>query len=322
MFDDNHMIVRNNYIKHLKYIPNFFKGEITTEPIVKGMYRPLLMASFSFDYFFSGLKPYGYHIINILIHFLNAYVLYLLIKLLLVNISFSLRLGLTLIFCVHPINTETVLYISSRSDALCSLFMALGFYSYLRFKTEKMINLYVLSIILHICALLTKEVGVVFLGLICAYEYVYSKNLLKDFKRIILTILPFMIVTILYFILRRFLFGAMLDPQNLSALERSFWENTLTQASVSFYYIYLFFYPLKICIDHSFSMISGFSNVFGSGSFIAIFLHGLYDFLIFAEPVIGFACSFLIIPLVIIIYLVLFKKINQAIKDDIEKNRI
>ncbi|MBU1366402.1 MAG: hypothetical protein KJ711_01135, partial [Candidatus Omnitrophica bacterium] len=72
------MIVENVFIKSAKYFSEFFKGFVTSYPIPKGMCRPLLMLTFGFNYLQGGLSPVGYHIVNILFHFLNACLLYFL----------------------------------------------------------------------------------------------------------------------------------------------------------------------------------------------------------------------------------------------------
>ena len=95
IFDDRHTIVENNYIKHRETLPNLFTNKITSLPITKGMWRPLLMLSFAFNYFISGLSPHSYHLINILLHFLNAVMLYLLLETFLKELSLCRRLGLT-----------------------------------------------------------------------------------------------------------------------------------------------------------------------------------------------------------------------------------
>ena len=292
IFDDQHMIVDNNYIKNLRHIPLFFKGKVTSYPIVEGMYRPLLMLSFVFNYFTSGLKPHGYHLINILIHFLNAVFLYLLLRLFLEELSFPLRLGITLIFCLHPVNTEAVTYISSRSDILCSFFILASLYAYIRSQNLQRKSLYILSLGMHILALLTKEVGLVVVGLVCAYEYIYTKYPFKAGRRIVLNILPFVLITIGYLFLRRYLFGAILASSIAPMLPRPLSSNILTQAAVSFYYLYLFFFPFWLCIDHNFLVITAFTDPLGLISSILIFV--LVASCLFLRkrivPIISFAC--------------------------------
>ncbi len=80
-FDDQHMITGNLLIKNIKYIPAFFKGAVTSYPVLQRMCRPLLMLSFTFNYPSCGLSPVGYHIVNIILHFLNAALIYSLLKL-------------------------------------------------------------------------------------------------------------------------------------------------------------------------------------------------------------------------------------------------
>ena len=158
IFDDNHMIVNNAFIKNAKYFGLFFKGYVTSYPIPKGMCRPLLMLTFAFNYATSKLNPIGYHIINLLFHFLNAVLLYTLLKMLKKDAPFGLLLIITLLFVVHPINTEAVTYISSRSDLMATFFILSGFILYLRER-------YILTLLMYMFALLTKETGLC-LGLI------------------------------------------------------------------------------------------------------------------------------------------------------------
>ena len=134
IFDDAHSIITNLYIKDIRHIPMFFKGYYTSDPEIPiGMFRPLLLLTFSFNYLFSGIQPLGYHIINTLIHFLNGILFYYLLRLLFSGhtnpqkgnstqgFPFTLSVFISLLFLAHPLNSETVTYISSRSDCPSSV---------------------------------------------------------------------------------------------------------------------------------------------------------------------------------------------------------
>lgn len=261
IFDDRHMIVDNNFIKHLSTLPQVFQAKISSAPVGWGMYRPVLMLTFAFNYFFGGLTVSGYHLINILIHFFNAWVLYLFLKLFLKELGFFLRLGLTLIFCVHPVNTEAVAYISSRSTILCAFFILASFYAYVRWHLNKNKYLYIGSLLLYILALLTKETGLVLAGLIAAYEFVY----VKDFKKSIYRLLPFILVSVGYLILIKSLFGGVfgLFSKHPAPAVRPIFSNILIQSAVSLFYLYLFFYPSGLSVDHNSIFIDSFSNAAG-----------------------------------------------------------
>ena len=137
VFDDGHMVVSNILIRSVKYIPHFFKGEVTSYlPQPKGMFRPLLMLTFMLNYFISGLSPWSYHLLNILLHLANVYLFFLLFCLLFPEADRRLLVAFAFLFGVHPVNTEAVAYISSRSDLLASFFLLLAWVKYIRKKNR------------------------------------------------------------------------------------------------------------------------------------------------------------------------------------------
>jgi len=275
IFDDRHTITENKYIKHLETIPKLFTDKVTSLPITKGMWRPLLMLSFASNYFISGLSPHGYHLINILLHFLNAVLLYLLLETFLKELSFGRRLGLTLIFCLHPINTEAVTYISSRSVTMCAFFILSGFYCYVRWRHDRRTRFFLLSLASYIFALMTKEIALILPMLIITYEFIYNKNFWEERKEIILGFLPFLLITLGYIFMIKLIFDEVfgLFAKAKSALAtRSYSSNILTQGAVSFFYLYLFFYPFNLCVDHNFPIISSLKNPLGAIPLVLIII--------------------------------------------------
>ena len=275
IFDDRHTITENKYIKHLETIPKLFTDKVTSLPIAKGMWRPLLMLSFAFNYFISGLSPHSYHLINILLHFLNAVLLYLLLEKFLKELSLCRRLGLTLIFCLHPINTEAVTYISSRSVTMCAFFILSGFYCYVRWRHDRRTRFFLLSLASYILALMTKEIALILPMLIITYEFIYNKNFWKERREIFLGFLPFLLITFGYIFMIKLIFNEVfgLFAKAKSALAtRSYSSNILTQGAVSFFYLYLFFYPFNLCVDHNFPIISSLKNPLGAIPLVLIII--------------------------------------------------
>ncbi len=93
--------------------------------------RPMLYFSFWLNHMILGDKPLGYHLVNILIHALNS-TLVLVITYRLLNFSGvsatpairKLLAGFAAaLFLLHPIQTESVSYIASRSETLCAFFI-------------------------------------------------------------------------------------------------------------------------------------------------------------------------------------------------------
>ncbi|MEW6008550.1 MAG: tetratricopeptide repeat protein [Candidatus Omnitrophota bacterium] len=249
VFDDIHMILRNSYIKELKnlHLP-FIRGRVTNVPLEKGMYRPLLMASFAFNYLFGRLNPIGYHIINMMFHFLNASLLFLLFKQLLKKGSFWPAFIASLLFLLHPVNSEAVIYISCRSTLMASFFLLLGLLSYAKWEGQKFDKKYYLSLISFACGLFTKEVMIIFPLMLMSYDFLFRKDSKRTFTAFIKSHFLFLFIAISYLLLRHNLIGAF---TNLS-LKRSIYENFLTNLHAGVYYFKLFFYPVNLCIGRYF----------------------------------------------------------------------
>jgi tetratricopeptide (TPR) repeat protein len=116
LYDDLHTVVGNRHIRDLRALSTVLRYEPA---------RPLLGLAWALNYAVAGLEPWPYHAVNILLHGLNA------------ALATSLFLWLArraraprepaifaaALFAVTPMAAETIAYVSSRSTALCALFM-------------------------------------------------------------------------------------------------------------------------------------------------------------------------------------------------------
>jgi hypothetical protein len=121
-FDDIPAITDNATIKQVS-AENIFK-------IISGA-RPVVYLSIMLNYQLSGLNVIGWHIFNIGTHIANSFLVYLFILRTLTVPALKTRyaeqakwmaLFGALLFAVHPIQTETVTYIISRSELLATFF--------------------------------------------------------------------------------------------------------------------------------------------------------------------------------------------------------
>ncbi|HSE86917.1 MAG TPA: tetratricopeptide repeat protein [Candidatus Binatia bacterium] len=99
-----------------------------------GHYQPLSWLSFALDYSFWGLKPIGFHLTNIILHGINALLVYLVaLRLFVLTLPRTLtesRLGViacscftVLLFSVHPLRVESVAWATQRRDLLSAAFL-------------------------------------------------------------------------------------------------------------------------------------------------------------------------------------------------------
>ena len=133
-----------------------------------GQVRPALMFTYWVNTRISTVDTSSYHLFNILIHALSGIFVFLVIRRLLewAAIDKSRRLPLAafgaLLFLLHPLQTESVAYISGRSDALCGLFGCASFAAFLcRPSSAITWARALLVLLLFAAAVLSKEQAVV-----------------------------------------------------------------------------------------------------------------------------------------------------------------
>ena len=130
-YDDIHSIVDNPHIRQLGNIPSFFVDPtLFSAQEENAMFRPLLLTTFAVNYAISGYEVWSYHLVGILLH-AGCVLLVWGIGRQLLKEDLAAGLG-ALIFGLHPINSEAINYISSRSEVLAGFFILLGFWGFLR----------------------------------------------------------------------------------------------------------------------------------------------------------------------------------------------
>ncbi|MDA8084223.1 MAG: tetratricopeptide repeat protein [Nitrospiraceae bacterium] len=176
LFDDFEYIVGNPLIHDLSFFSNI------TDP------RHIGYLSFALNYALDGEDPYGYHLLNVIIHIVNAFQVFLLTGLLLKLLHFEderahLRQLAAffsgLLFLVHPVETQAVSYITQRFTSLTSLFYLGSILSYLavraRIEEGKLATreylIYALGVLSCVLAMKTKEIAFTAPFMIAFLEY-------------------------------------------------------------------------------------------------------------------------------------------------------
>lgn len=124
-----------------------------------GQWMPLTWLSWAIDYTLWGLEPAAFHRENVLLHALNAGLLYLIARRLLRSTPGALFAAL--LWAVHPMRVESVAWINERRDVLSGLFFLLSVLLYLRYVQTKASKLAsYLSIFCFALAVLSKSLAV------------------------------------------------------------------------------------------------------------------------------------------------------------------
>jgi len=120
--DDVRLVESNPAIASLAHLPKLF-----VEPYWNvagenyGLYRPLTMASFAINRAFLGAGPFGFHLVNVLLHAAVAALAWLALKRAGTHYGTALFGGC--LFAVLPIHTEVIANIAGRAELLAALFV-------------------------------------------------------------------------------------------------------------------------------------------------------------------------------------------------------
>jgi tetratricopeptide (TPR) repeat protein len=169
VFDDDIAVVRNSHIRSLSSVPEIFAStEWAGGGLQNRLYRPLTVTTYALNYRLSGLSPWSYHLVNVVLHgMVSVLVFGLALRWRLSTITAALA---ALIFAVHPIHTEAVASIVGRRDLLAALFMLTMILAHSRASRRGGFELLV-PILAYVCAMLSKEVGAVGIGLVLLHDY-------------------------------------------------------------------------------------------------------------------------------------------------------
>ena len=136
LFDDTGAVLHNPTIRRLDSLAIFLPpadGSTTTG-------RPVVNASFAFNYAVSGENVWSYHALNLAIHAAAALALFGLVRRTLASLSLNLSsfnraaaaLAAAALWALHPLQTESVTCIAQRTESLCGLFYLLTLYAFAR----------------------------------------------------------------------------------------------------------------------------------------------------------------------------------------------
>ncbi|MFA5177153.1 MAG: tetratricopeptide repeat protein [Candidatus Omnitrophota bacterium] len=272
IWDDEALIVRNPSIRSWQNLPSAFTSDLYSGiDFGSNFYRPLQAATNIWDYHFWQLNPFGYHLTNIILQILAAFLVFLLGCAILKQVS--LALGTALLFSVSPLHTEAVTYISGRADMLMGIFLLSALLLFIR-------GYRFLAWLAFIPALLSKELAVVFPLVILAYLFYYRREELKNPANFIKLLLPFLIIDLIYVLSRiSFLNFPRTYPPALTKIPLFLRVTALPE--VIFTYLRLLFLPLDLHMSWTVSRPASFWDFSLSWFWLALIcvacIYGLRD---------------------------------------------
>lgn len=198
MWDDPQMILSNRHI--MAWTWENLKHTFTHDVFNQGIpyYRPFQTLLNMADFSLYGIRPWGYHLTNLLIHLLNAMFLFLVLGEL--RFSRDSAFWVAAAFSVHPIIVQELMVVAGRAELLSSFFVLLGVWGWLTGKRSG----WVLSLFCFPLAILSKESGAA-LPFVLAVVTAANASLKSRWK----LLLPHFGLLALYLFLRHHFVGEM-----------------------------------------------------------------------------------------------------------------
>ena len=280
IFDDIQNIMENPLIRDLKLAA----GSVLAS-------RGVAFLTFALNYRFGGLDPVGFHLVNIALHIGSSWLVFLIMRRILRE-SFWLPLIGGLIFLAHPLQTQAVNYIVQRMAGMCAFFMLAAVYFYMRSRSpHSPITAFTNSrspvtgpcfyaaLICCALALWTKQNAVVLPFLLLLVDRFFIDPSPRRWKRRLLYVAPFFLLTLISGVKEMRVHDVVLKeaklaqywskanetsanlkvaeakqvslvkpPENLQAIY------LVTEFSVLWLYIRLFFFPVGQVFDYGYPL--------------------------------------------------------------------
>jgi protein O-mannosyl-transferase len=171
LYDDTSQIAQNPTIRSWSYLPQYFTQHIWGySNVLTNLYRPIFLINLRICHALFGLNPLGWHAFALFVHLVNICLVFIVARKIFGKTNDWTALTAAAIFAIHPIQLETVAWVSGMTDSLMAVPLLLGFWSYLQWRDSGRAQWIALCAFCFLIALLTKESGAVLLLLIFAYE--------------------------------------------------------------------------------------------------------------------------------------------------------
>ncbi|WP_291321523.1 tetratricopeptide repeat protein, partial [Desulfonatronospira sp.] len=281
VFDDVHAIEENQKIRD----PGNF---LTLDSLTAQ--RPLVDLTFALNYHFGELEVYGYHLLNLIIHVVSAFLVYFLALLIFRRLDSSdgsLNSGLyrtiipaafvSLIFALHPVQTQAVTYIIQRYTSMAAMFYLAAVLCYIlgrQFMLSpvmvrpwipfRSLVLFILCFVFGLASFLSKQIALSLPLAILLVEYTLFDRTWAGWKKKMAYMAP---LGALFFLFALYSAGVLqgeismgrlleeTDERTRETLEVSRLQYLLTQFQVVTIYLGLLIWPVNLSLDYMYPFV-------------------------------------------------------------------
>jgi protein O-mannosyl-transferase len=220
-------------------------------------FRPVTFSTFALDWKIGNGRPFGFHVVNLVLHAAVTLLLYLLLQTALQSLQHgkAVAFAAALLFAVHPIHTEAVASIVGRAELLAAGFLIAAWLLHLHDRE-------IAALVCFVLALLSKESAVVFLPLTLIGDY--ARGQWKPTFRY----LRIAGITLLYLGVLWKVEGGRFGPADISVLDNPLASipavpRIFNALHVAWKYVGLQVYPATLSCDYSYNQIPVYDLRYG-----------------------------------------------------------
>jgi hypothetical protein len=256
VFDDYTDIIDNPAIRRLWPLGDLLL--VRSGGVARLHTRPAVIVSFALDYAAGGLNRQPYHGTNLMIHLCAGLALFGVVRraLLLPRLrdrfgraSTSLALTAALLWAIHPLQTESVTYITQRYESMMGLFYLVAVYGVIRCgDSARPYRWGAVTVAATLLALASKEVAVSLPIVILLFDRVLLAGSLAEVRRRRWGMYAALLAVWTLFAAVQLAAGPR--PWAGYALHVSWWEYARSQPGVVLHYLRLVFWPHRLVLDY------------------------------------------------------------------------
>lgn len=158
-------------------------------------YHPLTVASLWLNSALFGQNSTGFIVVNTLIHLFNTFLVFRFSQQLTKN-NILVSFLVALFWGIHPMHTESVIWVSERKDVLYTMFFFLACIQYVKYLEKNERKTLIICFIFFVLSCLSKAMAVVLPLVLLLIDYWFDKGFLT--VKNITTKIPFFIVALLF----------------------------------------------------------------------------------------------------------------------------
>jgi len=255
IFDDFFTILNNPSIRHVWPL---FDVTATTSPALWG--RPLAALSLKLNYAWGGYSVVGYHVFNLSVHFLNALLAFGIVRRTLVNLPCAnadrkeptgLAYAVAALWMLHPLATESVTYVTQRTELLMGLFLLSTLYCFIRGTESPHRTIWFgLAVIAGTLGMGAKEEMAVAPLLVLVYDHVFGASSLpatwRNHAGVYVGLAAGWIVLLALQITTNLQWKSGIDVSPIGC-----WDYLTMQCGVLTHYLRLAIWPAGLVLDYS-----------------------------------------------------------------------